>query len=507
MKKWLAMGLALLMLLGGALSAHAAPYMLDFFWIGNGDTDARIAVEEVINAYIEPLIDANVTFHIYGWGEWPDKAIPALQTGDKADLFFTADWSFYMRSVRQDLFLPLNDPNGAYGNLLEQYGPTILSSLNDSFILGAQVDGINYAVPTNKELCVPNGWVYNVDIAAELGFDPSAIVQPTTDYSTLEPYISFEPYLVKFLELYPDRYPIVTDGGDGRGPWVPNFADGIDELIGMKWNPNADGTWDETVYSKWESEITIEYAKLMYDWAQKGFINPDAVMRQYTDDGLNQGRAFIQPMPLKGDNIKSVELMNASGNPDLVLDEIYGNMKVAQTQDTGGSMFAIPVTSEDPVKAMQFLELMHSDPKLVNMMLYGVEGKDWELEEDNRVNILDANWYGAHAGAWTVGDVLLQYVTNKEDPEKNKMLVAYADDAISHITLGFRFDQTPVDDEITALRLLVEGYNRAILTGSVDPETAIPEYVGLLKAAGLDKVIAEVQAQYDAWKAAKAALE
>jgi putative aldouronate transport system substrate-binding protein len=230
-------------------------------------------------------------------------------------------------------------------------------------------------------------------------------------------------------------------------------------------------------------------------------------MRQYTDDGLNQGRAFIQPMPLKGDNIKSVELMNASGNPDLVLDEIYGNMKVAQTQDTGGSMFAIPVTSEDPVKAMQFLELMHSDPKLVNMMLYGVEGKDWELEEDDRVNILDANWYGAHAGAWTVGDVLLQYVTNKEDPEKNKMLVAYADDAISHITLGFRFDQTPVDDEITALRLLVEGYNRAILTGSVDPETAIPEYVGLLKAAGLDKVIAEVQAQYDAWKAAKAALE
>ncbi|MCL2867219.1 MAG: DUF3502 domain-containing protein, partial [Clostridia bacterium] len=154
-----------------------------------------------------------------------------------------------------------------------------------------------------------------------------------------------------------------------------------------------------------------------------------------------------------------------------------------------------------------FLNLMHSDPVLVNMMLYGVEGLHWELEEDGRVNILDSNWYGAHAGAWTVGDVLLQHVTNKEDPEKNRLLVEYADDALSHVSLGFRFDQTPVNDEIAALRALIKGYNRAILTGSVDPEVAIPEYVEMLKQAGLDTVIAEVQAQYDAWKAAKAALE
>jgi len=507
MRKWLAMGLALAMLLGMAAAATAEPYVLDMYWIGNGDTDARAAVEEAVNAYIEPLIDAKVNFKIYGWGEWDDNALVALQIGDKADIFFTAEWKFYMRTVKQDLFMPLSDPNGPYGDLLAQYGQDILTSMSPSFILGTQIDGVNYAVPTNKELCVPNGWVYNVDAAAELGFDPSLLTQPITDYTTMEPYVSMEPYLAKYLELYPDRYPIVTDGGDGRGPWTPNFADGIDELISMLWNPNEDGTWDETIYSKWESDITIDFAKLMYDWNQKGYINPDAVLEQYSDDALNQGRALLQPMPLKGFNIKGVELMNASGNPDLVLDEIYGNMKVAHTQDTSGSMFAIPVTSEDPVKAMQFLNLMHSDPVLVNMMLYGVEGLHWELEEDGRVNILDSNWYGAHAGAWTVGDVLLQHVTNKEDPEKNRLLVEYADDALSHVSLGFRFDQTPVNDEIAALRALIKGYNRAILTGSVDPEVAIPEYVEMLKQAGLDTVIAEVQAQYDAWKAAKAALE
>jgi len=510
MKKWLAMGLALTMLLGmavvsGTAVASEEPYQLVMYWEGNGDTDQRALVEAAVNEYIEPLIGANITYTIIGWGSWVDKALTSLQAGEKIDLFFTADWNQYMRTVRQDLFTPLNDPNGPYGNLLEQYGQDILNSLSPSFILGSQIDGINYAVPTNKELCVPMGWVYNVDLAAEVGFDPSTIEQPTTDYSTVEPYISFEPYLAKYLEMYPDRYPIVTDGGDGRGPWVPNFANGIDEVIGMKWNPEADGTFDETIYSKWETDIVVNYAKLMYDWNQKGYINPDAVMGGYSDDALNQGRALIQAMPLKGFNIKGVELMNASGNPDLRLDEIYGNMKVAQTQDTGGSMFAIPVTSEDPVKAMQYLNLMHSDTWLVNTMLFGVEGTHWELEEDGRVNILNGNWYGAHAGAWTVGDVLLQHVTNKEDPEKNRLLMEYADDAIPHVSLGFRFDQTPVNDEIAAMSSIIDGYNRPILTGSMDPETAIPEYVELLKAAGLETVLAEVQAQYDAWKAAKAA--
>lgn len=39
--------------------------------------------------------------------------------------------------------------------------------------------------------------------------------------------------------------------------------------------------------------------------------------------------------------------------------------------------------------------------------------------------------------------------------------------------------------------------------GSVDPETAIPEFNQALKDAGIDEIIAEKQAQYDAWKAAQ----
>jgi len=64
---------------------------LDYYWIGNGDTDQRAAVEAAVNEYIEPLLGAKVVFHIIGWGDWDTKAVTGLQAGEKMDIFFPAD--------------------------------------------------------------------------------------------------------------------------------------------------------------------------------------------------------------------------------------------------------------------------------------------------------------------------------------------------------------------------------------------------------------------------------
>src|SRR5688572_28972540 len=81
---------------------------LDYYWIGNGDTDQRALVEEAINEYVEPMIGVNVVFHIVGWGDWETRAVTALQAGEKMDIFFTADWRNYMQLASQGLFIPLN---------------------------------------------------------------------------------------------------------------------------------------------------------------------------------------------------------------------------------------------------------------------------------------------------------------------------------------------------------------------------------------------------------------
>ncbi|MFN2200003.1 MAG: ABC transporter substrate-binding protein, partial [Caldilineaceae bacterium] len=302
----------------------------------------------------------------------------------------------------------------------------------------------------------------------------------------------------------PDEYPYLTDGRDGFSPWVPGFVAGFtDELISMKIAPDANGDFDPTIYSIFETPEAAEYTAIMRDWYEKGYIHPDAGLTTFIDaDIRNAGKFFIQPQPLKGNNIKAQELVNASGNPDLELKEIYGQPKVNITTHSGGSMLAIPELSDYPVEAMKYINLMHSDSTLLNMMLFGVEGVNWHFEDDGRVAIDDAGWYGAHGGAWTLGNTLLQAVSNKEDPDKNRMLIEYSNDAVDHPSLGFRFRSEPVAAELTALNAVSTGTRQALVTGYVDPETALPQFIDDLKAAGFDTVLAEVQSQYDAWKAA-----
>jgi putative aldouronate transport system substrate-binding protein len=480
----------------GAPSGEVAT--LDYYWIGNGDTDQRGQVEAAINEYVEPLIGVNVVFHIIGWGNWETTAVTGLQAGEKMDIFFTADWRNYMQLATQGLFLPLNDDAGEYGNLLEQYGQDILGGLNPAFITGTQVDGVNYAVPTNKELTVPEGFVYNVAAAEEIGFteEEAAKIKSLQD---------LEPWLEKAKAARPDEYPFLTDGRIAFQPWVPGFASGIsDSLLSMKFAPDENGVFDETIVSVMETDWAKEYTATMRDWYTKGYIHPDAGLTTFiTGDVRNAGKFFIEPQPLKGDNIKAQELVNASGNADLQLLEIYAQPKINITVHSGGSMLAIPVVSEHPVEAMKFINLMHSDSKLLNMMLFGVEGTHWEFEDDGRVNILDSSWYGAHGGAWTLGNTLLQAVSNKEDPEKNRLLIEYSNDSLDHPSLGFRFRADPVAAELTAVTAVAEGTTRALLTGYVDPEVELPKFIENLKAAGFDTIKSEVEAQYEAWKAAK----
>ena len=498
MRKLVSLLLAAVMVLSLASVAMAEdPYTLDIYWVGNGDNEAvRAGVEAAVNAYIEPLIGAKVSYHIVGWGDWNDKAINALQSGEKMDLIFTADWEGYGIEVAGGLLMPLDD-------LVDQYGQGIKETLPQTFLDGVKVNGVLYGIPTNKELCVPCGFIVNKTAAAEIGWDVVA------DDPTIKTTADLEPWLAKYKELHPDKYPYLMDGQGGRWvdePWCPDWCGMDTNSIAMKMAKQENGEFDETIYSIFETPEEEEHIRLMYDWGTKGYISPDAALTSFDYNGtFGRGDFLVFCQPLKGNGIKAAEMYAANATAEFECVEITMQPKYVVTTHAGGSMFGIPVTSRAPEKAMQYINLMHSDATLVNLMLFGAEGQNYVKVNDTQVELTDQNWYGVHGGAWTVGNTKLQYVLTSEDPAKNELLQSYADDAIATASLGFRFVKDNVADQIAAVDAVIKEYAQPMMCGQVDPDG--PQGLAALKEAladaGMAEIIAEVQAQYDAWKAAQ----
>ncbi len=496
MRKLVSLLLALALILALVPAAMAdEPYTLDIYWVGNGDNAAvREGVEAAVNAYIEPLIGAKVSYHIVGWGDWNDKAINALKSGEKMDLIFTADWEGYGIEVSGNLLNPLDD-------LLEQYGQGIKETLPQTFLDGVKVGGVLYGIPTNKELCVPEGFIINKTAANAIGWDVQA------DDPSIKTTADLEPWLEKYKEMFPDKYPYLMDGTAGRWadePWCPDWAGMTSNSIAMKMAANEDGTFDETIYSIFETPEQEEHIRLMYKWGEAGYISPDAALTSFDYNGtFGAGDFLVFVQPLKGNGIKAAEMYAANHTTDFEYVEITMQPKYVVTTHAGGSMFAIPVTSQNPEKAMQYINLMHSDPTLVNLMLFGAEGVNYTKVNDQQVELTDQNWYGVHGGAWTVGNTKLQYVLTSEDPEKNALLQSYADDAVATASLGFRFVKDAVDAQIVAVNNVIEEYANPMMCGQVDPDDPDLGLAALKTAlddAGMAKVLEEVQRQYDAWK-------
>jgi putative aldouronate transport system substrate-binding protein len=224
---------------------------------------------------------------------------------------------------------------------------------------------------------------------------------------------------------------------------------------------------------------------------------------------FGKGDFLVFTQAIKGNSIKAVEMYTEKHKAEdepFDVGEIIMQPKYIVTAHTAGSMFAIPKADCDPDKAMQYLNLMHSDPTLVNLMLFGVEGKNYTKLDGKKVTLTDTPWYTVHGGAWTVGDVTLQYVLENEDPEKNDKLIEFAKDATETCCLGFRLNKKKIKDECEAVNAVVKEYFNPLLCGVVDPddpEKGIETAKKALKDAGIEKIVETAQKQYEEWKNAQ----
>lgn len=446
-------------------------------------------VEEAINTYLKDKINAKIDLNLIDWGQWDNKINLAIAGREPMDILFTAAWNGHANNVAKGAFLAVNDPNGKYGNLLEQYGKGVLETLPPAYLEGAKINGLNYAVPTSKELAEQGGIIYRSDIAEELGL--------TAQLDAAKTIKDLEPILAVVKEKRPDLTPIhMRDGENFNSHYFAKYdhlGDGQIDGVIMK-----TGT-ETTVKARYDFPVYKETLAITRDFFQKGYINQDAATSQVQpQDALKAGNTFMGVFSLKPG--KDAEVANATGLQNK-LKQVYMTDRTVSTGETAGSMLGITTTSANPERAMMFINLLHTDKQLNNLLNFGIEGDHYKLNgevmspTDNTPNY-------ALGSSWMFGSQFLNYVWDTEAPDKWDQFKAFNEGATNSPALGFTFNAEPVSSQASVLNNIRKEYDPGLDTGSIDPSKA-DDFIKKMNDNGLKEIIAEKQKQLDAFIASK----
>ncbi|WP_018757448.1 ABC transporter substrate-binding protein [Paenibacillus terrigena] len=449
------------------------PVELIWYTIGTPQKDVDRVMEEV-SKYTKEKIGATVKMNMIDWGDYTQKMQVMTASGTPMDLMFTSSWAFdYVQNARKGAFLPIED-------LLQKQGKGIVDTLDPAFLEGSKVDGHNYGVPANKELPAQSVWRFNKNLVDKYKLNLDNV-------GSLE---SLEPLLKTIKENEPGTYALAVD--KTFNPIVP-----FDYIIENMPMAVKVGDKDLKVVNILETPEMKQTLATMHKYYKAGYIPTEAATLTSLSDVQATGKwltdkATNQPF---ADNLWSQSLgypvVSKAASPALIY-----NWSVM------GSMQAISANSKYPEKAMEFLNLLNTDPVLRNMIDSGIEGVHYKkVGDDAMENLPESKNYDMPT--FSLGNVMLTY-RDKNDPEnKWDEFKKFNDSGEKAPLLGFNFDPSKVTTEIAAVQNVKEEFWASLMTGTVDPDKFIPQATAKFKAAGLDKIIAEAQSQVDAWKATK----
>lgn len=452
-------------------------YTLKLVYIGTPQLDEH-QVEQEASRYLLEKLNAKLDLIVLDWGSWDNRQNIMIASREEFDVIFTSQWSRHSVNVSKGAFIPLND-------LLQQYGQDIMESLDPVILQSAQIDGINYGVPSNKEFAAQGGIVYRKDIAEQLNLDMGS-VQSLKD---------LEPIYAVIKKEMPAIIPLFIKYGENFNSHYMNNYDALGDTSIPGYILKDDTS--TVVKPLYEIERYIDNLYLARAFYQKGYINMDAATTQMmVSDALASNEYFSIISPIKPGKAEELGVQTGLAGK---LGQIAINQKSLATSETTGSMLAISSTSRHPELAMQLINMLHTDRYLNNLLNFGIEGIHYEKVSDNIIKMTDATSRYSPGANWMLGNQFLNYLWDTEDSNKWDKFKDFNKGAVISPGLGFVFDGDEVKSEVAAVVNVDKQYLIALESGSVDPEVVLPEYIKKLEIAGIDKIIQAKQRQFNAF--------
>lgn len=443
--------------------AGEKPVNLVWYTIGDAPKDNEM-VEEEVNKYLKDKINATVDIKHISFGDYTQKMNVLANSGEDYDLAFTCSWAFpYLENARKGAFLEIND-------LLDEKGKDLKKVIDERLWKGAEVDGSLYAVPNQKEIAGAPMWVFDKELVEKYNI-------PYEDIHSVE---DLEPWLKVIKEKEPEFVPFYTQGDS-----IPLEFDEVLRPLGVFYNDDT-----LTVKNMYETEEMKNMMVKLREYYEKGYINHDAAVNNMK----NEVKRFLwkadgQPYAENGwGQSLGREVVTSSIIPAYVTNN-----------STTGAMTAISSTSKHPEKAMELLNLVNTDSKLRNMLMFGLEGTHYEKVGDNQIK-RDPNNNGYNVTSWGYGNLFDTYVLDADPVDKWDAFEEFNKKAKTSQLLGFKFNTEKVSNQISAMNNVLNEFERSLYSGSVDPVDALEKLNKKLNESGLEEVKVEMQNQINEWK-------
>jgi putative aldouronate transport system substrate-binding protein len=488
-------GTAKVVLLASALALGLAsvasaqtlePYTLRLALLtGQPQRDADLVAAEMTKI-TKPAINATIELLTYGWDNYPQQKDLLIASGEQVDLCFTASWWGYATDVTKKAFVEITD------QMLNTYLPKTKAQINPAYLSGPRIAGKLYAIPTEKDLGALWGFTMKKELVDRYGIDPNG-------FKRIE---DLEPTLRMLKEKEPGIAPMYVSAQNSIGPmnmFYINNENIVTDLISVPFYgpPTAQISAETPEY--------ISLIKLTRDWNRKGYFNRDALTTRDLQADRRAGKFFMSFGQLKPGSAEEQAIAN--GYP-MTQGSFVGTRATVSTGDTGGAMLAITRNTKNAARAAMFLELLHTNKELVNIVAYGIRGRHYVGVGDNVVDFspgLDPKASGwNHGVSWAItGNQFLTYTFKNEDPRKWDHMREFNNSARPSQLMGFNFDDAAVKNQVAALRNVGDRYKGQTIAGVADFETYYPKYLTDLRNAGIEVVRREVQRQIDAFLAAR----
>ncbi len=491
-------------------SSELEPVTIQMWLGGPGKQKDSDMVWEAFNEKLQEYVpNTTVEITVIPTSEYAEEYNQMLASGEAVDLTWIASWvTGSTELIRDENLMPLDD-------LLDQYGQGIRETLGDEVIdmhrysedgklyyliawQGLYSNVRAFKVPTELAELAGDTWLE----------DTQAVVDKWWNhYESTDDLQAVFDQLDIYLSALKDNGKLY--GGIAQnvlGAWLyPQRFSSENSLqaynVGVQ---HMDDTF--TVIDAIQSDYFRVYAKNMADFYKKGYIRSDiASLETGALSFVTNGEYTPNTLVMDTHNAltdDTAEIYSAQAGTDISLIQIEEKGYLSRGDATAT---AIPYCADEPERAMMVLNALYTEPELYQLLIYGIEGTHYTDNGDGTITTPYGNQgqsdsdYGLWK--WTIGTCKNSLVTQADTPGYYEELEEKEKDALVSSFVNFTWDDSAVADVVASLQAIDGEYKDMIDQGYTGDnwEATLDQWIAERKAAGVDRVIEDMQAQIDAY--------